>query len=173
MEPLDADKPQVKEFLATQRRVMPKAEPTTYSMHGYNAGLLFAEAVSRAKGDTGPDALVAALQTFNGFDTGLMGPITFTAEQHAGSLSCAIAKAENRKWHLITGWMQASCQVRAVVLTETGGAERLRLGTAPEPAVAAGEVRIAVRACGVCFHDVVVRNGTFRRGRAVSADLGA
>ncbi len=108
MEPLDSDKPQVKDFLATQHRFMPKAEPTTYSMHGYNAGLLFAEAVTRAKGDTGPDALVAALQTFNAFDTGLMGPITFTANQHAGSLSCSIAKAENHKWHLITGWMQAS-----------------------------------------------------------------
>jgi ABC-type branched-subunit amino acid transport system substrate-binding protein len=108
MEPLDSDKPAVKEFLATQARIMPKAAPTTYSMHGYNAGLLFAEAVRRANGDTSADALVTALQGISNFDTGLMGPITFTADQHAGSLSCAMIKGENKKWHLITGWMQAS-----------------------------------------------------------------
>ncbi len=101
-------KPAVKDFLATQRRLMPKTEPATYSMHGYNAGLLFGEAVRRANGDTGPDALVAALEGMRDFDTGLMGPITFTKEQHAGSLSCAMIKAENRKWHLITGWLKAS-----------------------------------------------------------------
>jgi len=107
MEPLDADKPAVKAFLADQARIMPKAPPTTYSMHGYNAGLLFAEAVRRTNGDTAPDALVGALESFKGFDTGLMGPITFTANQHAGSLSCAMMRAENKKWGLITGWMQA------------------------------------------------------------------
>ncbi len=54
--------------------------------------------------------------------------------------------------------------MKAVVLTGTGGPELLRLGTAPAPAVGPGEVRIAVRSCGVCFHDVVVRRGTLRRG---------
>jgi acryloyl-coenzyme A reductase len=34
------------------------------------------------------------------------------------------------------------------------------------------EVRIAVAACGVCFHDVVVRNGTFRRGVELPVILG-
>jgi ABC-type branched-subunit amino acid transport system substrate-binding protein len=108
MEPLDSPKPAVVEFLATQKRIMPKVEPTTYSMHGYNAGLLFGEAVRRANGNTGGDALVTALQSISGFDTGLMGPITFTADQHAGSLSCAMMQAEGHKWHLISGWLQAS-----------------------------------------------------------------
>jgi acryloyl-coenzyme A reductase len=34
------------------------------------------------------------------------------------------------------------------------------------------EIRIAVAACGVCFHDVVVRNGTFRRGVGMPVILG-
>jgi D-arabinose 1-dehydrogenase-like Zn-dependent alcohol dehydrogenase len=38
----------------------------------------------------------------------------------------------------------------------------------PEPR----EIRIAVEACGVCFHDVVVRNGIFRRGVGMPVILG-
>lgn len=62
--------------------------------------------------------------------------------------------------------------MRAVVLHATGGPEMLALGSAPEPAVGAGDVRIAVRSCGVCFHDVVVRNGTMRRSVRLPVILG-
>lgn len=62
--------------------------------------------------------------------------------------------------------------MRAVVLHATGGPENLTLGSAPEPAVGPGDVRIAVQACGVCFHDIVVRNGVFRRGVRLPLILG-
>ena len=55
-----------------------------------------------------PIALVAALETFKEFETGLMAPITFTRDRHAGSLSVAMMQAEGRKWHLISGWLKAS-----------------------------------------------------------------
>src|ERR1700739_4610025 len=58
------------------------------------------------------------------------------------------------------------------------GAERTRPpavlhSTAPAPREPGPrEIRIAVAACGVCFHDVVVRNGTFRRGVEMPVILG-
>ena len=62
--------------------------------------------------------------------------------------------------------------MRAVVVEETGPPSVLRVtdvvAREPEPR----EIRIAVDACGVCFHDVVVRNGTFRRGVAMPVILG-
>src|SRR5580704_19157972 len=62
--------------------------------------------------------------------------------------------------------------MRAVVGEETGPPSVLRVtdvvAREPEPR----EIRIAVEACGVCFHDVVVRNGTFRRGVAMPVILG-
>ena len=62
--------------------------------------------------------------------------------------------------------------MRAVVVRETGPPSVLRVTNVvarePEPR----EIRIAVEACGVCFHDVVVRNGTFRRGVAMPVILG-
>ncbi len=107
MEPLDSDKPAVKGFLAAQQKYKPGATPTSYSMHGYLAGKLFAETLKRTGGKTDEDSIVAALEAMKDYDTGLMAPLTFSKDRHAGALSGAIMKAENGKWKIITGWLEA------------------------------------------------------------------
>jgi hypothetical protein len=47
---------------------------------------------------------VTALEGMKDFDTGLMGPTTFSTQQHAGNLSGAFMKAQGGKWRVITGW---------------------------------------------------------------------
>ncbi len=59
--------------------------------------------------------------------------------------------------------------MRAVVVERPGDPSVLTLREVPAPALRPRDVRIAVAACGVCFHDVVVRNGTFRHGRGDAA----
>ena len=54
--------------------------------------------------------------------------------------------------------------MRAMVVTEPGGAEALVLTEVPIPDLRPNDVLIKVEACGVCFHDVVTRNGTLKRG---------
>jgi acryloyl-coenzyme A reductase len=54
--------------------------------------------------------------------------------------------------------------MRALVVREPGPPSVLRLEDVPARQPGRREVRIAVAACGVCFHDVVTRNGTFRKG---------
>jgi acryloyl-coenzyme A reductase len=54
--------------------------------------------------------------------------------------------------------------MRALVVREPGPPSALRLEDVPARQPGRREVRIAVAACGVCFHDVVTRNGTFRKG---------
>ena len=39
---------------------------------------------------------------------GLMAPLSFAADQHAGALSGAIMKAEGGKWKIISGWLAAN-----------------------------------------------------------------
>jgi NADPH:quinone reductase len=51
--------------------------------------------------------------------------------------------------------------VRAVVLRETGGPERLELTEVPEPEAGDGEVIVRVRAAGINFADVLVRQGRY------------
>jgi ABC-type branched-subunit amino acid transport system substrate-binding protein len=107
MEPLDSEKPAVKTFIERQKKYLPSAPPTTYSMHGYNAVQIFAEALKRSGGKTDPAAIVAALEGMTDLDTGLMGPVSFSKDQHAGSLSVAMMKADKGKWHVTSGWLKA------------------------------------------------------------------
>ena len=108
MEPLDSDKPAVKAFIAAQQKYKPNTKPTTYSMHGYQSGKLFAEIVKRAGGKTDEASIVSAIEGLSGFDTGLMAPLTFSSKQHAGALAGAIMKAEGGKWKIISGWLAAN-----------------------------------------------------------------
>ena len=62
--------------------------------------------------------------------------------------------------------------MRAVVAERTGPPEILRVSDVAPREPGPREIRIAVAACGVCFHDVVVRNGTFRRGVEMPVILG-
>ncbi len=54
--------------------------------------------------------------------------------------------------------------MRALVVREPGPPSALQLEDVPARQPGRREVRIAVMACGVCFHDVVTRNGAFRKG---------
>ncbi len=51
--------------------------------------------------------------------------------------------------------------MRAVVMTRHGGPDVLRVEERPDPAVNAGEVRIAVRASGINFADLMARSGVY------------
>jgi synaptic vesicle membrane protein VAT-1 len=51
--------------------------------------------------------------------------------------------------------------MKAVVLTRTGGPEMFEVLERPDPAVGAGEVRIAVRAAGLNFADTMARVGLY------------
>ena len=62
--------------------------------------------------------------------------------------------------------------MRAVVAEKTGPPTVLRVADVAAREPGPREIRIAVAACGVCFHDVVVRNGTFRRGVEMPVILG-
>lgn len=54
--------------------------------------------------------------------------------------------------------------MRAMVVTVPGSPAALRCETIADPAPGRRDVVIQVTRCGVCMHDVAVRNGTLRRG---------
>jgi D-arabinose 1-dehydrogenase-like Zn-dependent alcohol dehydrogenase len=49
--------------------------------------------------------------------------------------------------------------MEAVVLQEYGGPDKLTFQEIPDPDPGPGEVLLRVRACGVCYHDVIARRG--------------
>jgi NADPH:quinone reductase len=63
--------------------------------------------------------------------------------------------------------------VRAVVLRETGGPERLELDDVLEPEPREGQVRVRVRAAGINFLDVLTRQGRYPQMPELPTVLGA
>lgn len=62
--------------------------------------------------------------------------------------------------------------MKAMVVRQPGGLEAMRLETIPDPVAGPREVVIKVDACGVCFHDIVTRNGTLKAGVKMPCVLG-
>jgi len=54
--------------------------------------------------------------------------------------------------------------MRAIVVDAPGEPDVMHLRDVPIPEVRPTDVLIRVESCGVCFHDVVTRNGVMRRG---------
>lgn len=61
--------------------------------------------------------------------------------------------------------------MEAVVLQQFGAASHLAVQSVPDPHPGPGEVLLRVRACGVCYHDVINRRGSLPR-TSVPAILG-
>ena len=62
--------------------------------------------------------------------------------------------------------------MKAMVVHQPGGTEVLSLERVPDPTAGQKDVIIKVDACGVCFHDIVTRNGTLRFGVQMPCILG-
>ena len=62
--------------------------------------------------------------------------------------------------------------MKAMVVREPGGVEVMRIEQMPDPTPGAKDVVIRVAACGVCFHDIVTRNGTLKAGVKMPCILG-
>ena len=63
--------------------------------------------------------------------------------------------------------------MRAIVLRETGGPDRLELAELPEPVAGEGQVLLEVRAAGINFADVLVRQGRYPQAPPLPTVLGS
>ena len=62
--------------------------------------------------------------------------------------------------------------MKAVVVCQPGGVEVMHVETVADPVATGSDVVIQVEACGVCMHDIVVRNGTMKAGVELPCILG-
>lgn len=62
--------------------------------------------------------------------------------------------------------------MKAMVVHQPGGTEVLSLERVADPMAGPKDVIIKVDACGVCFHDIVTRNGTLKFGVQMPCILG-
>ena len=62
--------------------------------------------------------------------------------------------------------------MKAVVVNKAGGLDALTCTDIPDPQPKGHELVLKVHSCGVCFHDVLTRNGTLKAGVRLPCVLG-
>lgn len=62
--------------------------------------------------------------------------------------------------------------MKAMVVEAPGGVDVLNMQSVPDPVAGPKDVVIRVDSCGVCFHDIVTRNGTLKMGVKMPLILG-
>lgn len=62
--------------------------------------------------------------------------------------------------------------MKAMVVRQPGSVDVMRIEQVPDPTPGPKDVIIRVAACGVCFHDIVTRNGTLKAGVHMPCILG-
>jgi branched-chain amino acid transport system substrate-binding protein len=105
-DPLRSDAPGVKLYREHLQKYAGKNEPNRYSLSGYLAGMLFAEAAKRAGRNLTRDGLVAALETFKGYDTGIVPPITIGPD-HDTQKQGFWVKVENGRFKPLSDWLRS------------------------------------------------------------------
>ncbi len=75
-DPVRSELPALKLYREHMLKYFPKNEPNRYSLSGYLAATLFTEGARRAGRNLTREGLIAALETFKAFETGIVPPIT-------------------------------------------------------------------------------------------------
>jgi branched-chain amino acid transport system substrate-binding protein len=76
-----------KECVEVLAKRYPDVKPSHYSMFGCLGAIVFVEALEKTGRELTRETLIATLESMNGFETGISGPIGFSADNHLGVTS--------------------------------------------------------------------------------------
>lgn len=93
-----ADTPAVREYRDAIAKFVPTEKPDFFSLFSYAGTKVFVEALSRIKGDITLPALHQSLQSMQGYDSGILPPITFSTSNHQGTNSLFKVTAKAGRW---------------------------------------------------------------------------
>lgn len=90
-----------KEYRDILHKYYPNEAPGGYSEIGYVAAQLVVEALKRAGPDLTREKFIAALESIKNWTTGLTPPVSYSATDHRGIKTFAIAKAKGGQWTIV------------------------------------------------------------------------
>jgi branched-chain amino acid transport system substrate-binding protein len=91
--PLTSDDPKVQEFISTYKAATGE-DPTLWNEVGYTQALVTVEALKNAPALT-RECLEYSLQNMSGFETGLIPPVTFSADSRQGTSAVGVAQIKD------------------------------------------------------------------------------
>jgi branched-chain amino acid transport system substrate-binding protein len=105
-DPVSSDLPGVKLYREHMRRYFPQNEPNRYSIAGYFAAMLFAEGAKRAGRNLTRDSLMTALESFKGYESGILPPITIGPD-HETQKQGFWVRVEKGNFKPMTDWLKS------------------------------------------------------------------
>lgn len=105
--PVDSDAPAVAAYRADLAKYAPSEQPDYGSLLTYALAMVTAEAIRTAEEPLSRESLVAAFEKLEGFDTGIIGKVTITAEKHLGTTEVMPVEVQGGKWVAAGGFVDA------------------------------------------------------------------
>jgi ABC-type branched-subunit amino acid transport system substrate-binding protein len=102
------NEPDVVAYRTDLAKYFPGGKVTTFGLLGYGEAKLFVQALKNAGKSLTKDSLIAALEKFKAVPTGVLAPVSFTPQNHAGADSYVIVQVHNSKPALVTDWQSFS-----------------------------------------------------------------
>jgi branched-chain amino acid transport system substrate-binding protein len=103
-DPVTSDLPGVKAYRAAMQRHFPKNEPNRYSISGYFAAMLFTEGARRAGKGLTRESLIAALESLEAWDSGILPPLTIGPD-HETQRQGFWVRVEKGRFKQLTDWL--------------------------------------------------------------------
>ncbi len=105
--PFDGDNPGAMEYRTALKKHNPSAKPGTFSIWGYGFAKILIQGLARIPGEPTREGLIAALESFKDFETGVFPPLTWGPNARKGSKGGMIVIKKGSTFVPISGWIDA------------------------------------------------------------------
>ena len=105
-DPSSSELPGMKAYRSAMQKYFPGNEPNRYSLSGYFAAMLFTEGARRAGKSLTRESLISALEGINGFQSGILPPVTIGAD-HETQRQGFWVRVEKGRFKQLTDWLKS------------------------------------------------------------------
>lgn len=105
--PPNSETPSVREYREALAKYSPNEKPDYGSLFSWANAKIFVEAVRRIDGPINRANLVKAMETLKNYETGILPPVTFSPQQHLGTLGLQRVEVKGGKWQAVGGFIDA------------------------------------------------------------------
>lgn len=105
-DPVTSELPGMKAYRAAMQKYFASNEPNRYSLSGYFAAMLFTEGAKRAGKNLTRESLIAALEGINGFQSGILPPVSIGAD-HETQRQGFWVRVEKGRFKQLTDWLKS------------------------------------------------------------------
>ena len=101
--PVTSDAPAVKEYRDALAKYAPNEKPDYFSMIAFALAKISVEAIRRIEGPITRQALVSSIRGMKDYDSGIIPPVTYSAQRTLGATTIQRVTVQNGQWVVVGG----------------------------------------------------------------------